>query len=122
MSGSEPEWHLVTVTGTGVVSILKNLKIEEARKIYQKLQPDTRPRKYVGEPKPLPSGSMMFFDSTCYMRSPSEINQIHAIGPENMKFEPWYGIEPLIIDRATGYEYRPPKPPEPSLDLEYFTK
>ena len=90
---TETCWHILTVTHGGTVSILRNLDAPTARQAYRNLCPDERPTEYLNMPK----GGFMTGGRSL---SNGTITQVHILGPEGAKLEPWRGVETLVIDLA----------------------
>lgn len=97
---SEPtDWHLVCVTRHGKVSILKNLDLRTARETYKTLMPDERPETY----KYPDCDECRRFGAIRYggFTSSSDrdcLKRVEAIGPEGEDLDPWFGVEPRLVD------------------------
>ncbi len=100
MTESQPtDWHLICITRNGKVSILKNLDLRTARETYKKLQPETRPKEYIYPECSSWSwsgGGFIIYESS----NDDKLDKVEAIGPEGVDLDPWFGVEPQIIDLA----------------------
>tara|TARA_Y100001963_G_scaffold73345_1_gene101928 strand:+ start:464 stop:1120 length:657 start_codon:yes stop_codon:yes gene_type:complete len=85
-------WHLMVRTYGGEVSMLQNLDAPTARQAYQRLQPETRPTKYINTPKGGWSSGRTISDR--------DILSVDILGPEGSELDPWRGVEVRVIDLA----------------------
>ncbi len=92
-------WHLLVLTQGGRVSILKNLDAPTARQAYQRMMPDSRPRKYINPPEPKGglSGGISWGGYSRVI-SDSDLRSVDILGPEGAELNPWRGAEPIVVD------------------------
>jgi hypothetical protein len=85
-------WHILTKTGKGTLSILKELDAPTARQIYKSLKPEDYPRKYIN----IPENGWCSMGSRIY--SENDIHDVTILGPEGCILDPWKGVEPVVVD------------------------
>ncbi len=105
------EWHLVCITRKGKVSMLSNLDLRTARETYKRLLPGERPEKRVFPDCQKCGEHEWSWGGWCSGGDGDRLEKVEVVGPEGEKLDPWFGVEPRIIDM--GHLCKCPPEPKP---------